>query len=287
MAKQFKNRALTIATVGLLSGSPITVATDGLIQQPVTPVVPPTEVIKPVVDGGRYVRGPLEVHYQKFKRFTTALRWGIAFESSADYLSSEVSEYKHVTRNFYDVLFSQEYRKPLFETYGSKLVYAVGIDTSSYADGVKPAVSKFVYAVNISSDSSGSRLLDASLISDLTFAVDISSKAFHIPVLTEANVYRYVSESGTRLQVSSKSSFEESLLNYYSNETKFYFDVLGKTSSKFISAHNEYNKHETALSYEIDVSSFSYAERAPVDIQSEEEELFILLAQILSEDDDG
>lgn len=77
----FKNRALTIATLGVLSGVPITLATDGLIQLPevVTPTVPTTP--RAVVAGGARPGGRITLEYARAYEHRSALELQLLLQS--------------------------------------------------------------------------------------------------------------------------------------------------------------------------------------------------------------
>lgn len=81
MAKTFKNRALTIATVGILSGSAITIATDGLIQEAQAVVVP--TIPQPVRAAAG---GPLpELHISLRGEYYDLIRFALFDKSTWDY----------------------------------------------------------------------------------------------------------------------------------------------------------------------------------------------------------
>lgn len=92
-----RNRALTIATRGLLSAAAVTIATHGLIQLP-TGIAPPIEI--PVVEQGGGVRSPGEIfklEYPALHRHQSVLDIQFYGDSVFGHVHTVPSDYEHRT----------------------------------------------------------------------------------------------------------------------------------------------------------------------------------------------
>ena len=90
----FKNRALTIATVGMLSAAPITIATNGILQIPEA-VAPPVEIPVPSQGGGARVGERFVLEYAKRHEHWSALTLELFSQTAFDHVHEIPVAFEH------------------------------------------------------------------------------------------------------------------------------------------------------------------------------------------------
>lgn len=278
----FKNRALTIATVGLLSGSPLTIATQGLIQpavvEPVVPVTAPDTRVHGSI--------PTHVDYKPLKRIVEEIRYGLKITDKHYYYPVTLNEYKNVSHFFYDVIGSQTVREPLYAKNYSELIYGLNISHISVDKASERHIAEFKYGLNISGIVTETPVQHYFDESQADSGLQITDKVRYLPAIPEQIVYSNIQTIELTTELNDQVRYFPSDLNSYSHKDDLVLAVELSDRFEFITPELVKYSNADKLSYQLMFETYSFHEKAPITFYDEDEEILYMLAQILLEDED-
>ncbi len=237
----FKNRALTIATAGLLASSPLSVAADGLLQ-PEQVVVQPVEK-RPIAGGG--IR---HIDYQvpSVWRFVSNIYLNYDGHAQSKLITQKTSYYRYRFVFDWFASGSASHRIESRYSYQNSVGFAVKSDTQSRF--VAADTRDAVITINIASDSADGgyqTIIHGETISPSIF-VNGRSRVQFIPAFNlpeQTNDYAHSALIGFDVVGNGVTRFSASMLNRYIIIAIIPFGVEGDASIGFVSNEKTVVRH--------------------------------------------
>jgi len=288
----FSDRALTVATRGVLSGVALTIATNGILQLPqdVPVVVEPTP--QPVAAAPARVRGPLSFEYSNQYRIQSEIRLGLGLDVEARYLPVPLEEYRDTANFFWSLDLSGESGASRYQSRQSDYTWGIDLSGASRADyqGIlNPAPLK--WAVDLSGASYGSQATRGLVLTSVSLGISPEGRSRGLAASPGSVEYHHIA-SPWDLRIQSRSwadllQVEEyRYLSHLPVKAGFQINTSHQTVGASQGQSQKFywrNRLDTGL--RLDTPSFH--EPIPVIPRTDDEEvLFAVIQILLSEDDD-
>lgn len=280
---KYKNRALVIATLGLLTSHATTIATDGIIQYP-----DPNAAGPPVAAAPERAFGPLKTRIEYSNQHHWSSRFACALDLTArtNYAPAVFNSYQHRGRLYSALAIKGVDRALAYHIHGSRLVYGLKVAHIARQPAPERVLTAFSYGIQGSAkvfNRAATRALhDAMFKAGIRLAV----VARHLPI-EGASVYSHRQVFRHGLALDGGARFTASPLNAHNHAGLLPFRTGFESRFTYSAATLNQRSVRGVIRNAVTLRSATYLERAPVVFRDDEEAVLVLAANYLLDTDDG